>query len=80
MKQLILIFVLALTLGVSCKKNNKLNSSSSDIYCVYIVNTNGSKTFNQCAKDLGQAQDLCIDLRNSGKEGTYIKKSDCADC
>lgn len=83
MKKVISIFVLALVLiSFSCKKTSKTSQTPSnvEVFCVYIVNTNGTKTFDVCTNTLDAAQHECVELRNAGKEGTYIRKSQCSDC
>ena len=81
MKKIILILAVV-TMFVSCNKNknNAKSLTPQQIYCVWIDNSNGTKTFYKCVETDAEMQQLNIKLRNENKFHTDYRKNDCSEC
>lgn len=62
-----------------CKKNNPLKKNE-EAYCIYENVSPGVKAFLECVKTMKEAQDKCVQYRDSGKSVESNKKSSCSDC
>lgn len=80
MKKLILIAVL-LTPFLACNKNKKSAlTPTQQVYCVWINNSNGTKTFYRCVETDEEMQQVNIQLRNQNKFHTDYRKNTCSEC
>jgi len=80
MKKIFLILGLVLAFA-SCKNNKKSAlSPQQEVYCVWINNSNGTKTFYRCVETEEEMQQVNIELRNANKFHTDYKKATCSDC
>lgn len=80
MKKLILIAVL-LTSFLACNKNKKSALvPTQQVYCVWINNSNGTKTFYRCVETDEEMQQVNIQLRNQNKFHTDYRKNTCSEC
>jgi len=78
MKNLILILALSLTV-LGCKKTT-IVPIAQPVYCVWLNNSNGTKTFYRCVETDEEMQQLNIQLRNANKFHTDYRKATCSDC
>lgn len=78
MKNIILIIALSLTI-FGCKKTT-VAPIAQPIYCVWIDNSNGTRTFYRCVETDAEMQQLNIQLRNQGKFHTDFRKATCSEC
>lgn len=79
MKKVILILAV-IALSFSCNKNKKTLTPQNDVYCVWIKNSNGTKTFYRCVETSQEMANVAVDLRNQNKFYEETRKATCSDC
>jgi len=80
MKNTILVLIAFVTFTACDKKNSSKSMTPQQVYCVWINNSNGTKTFYRCVETDEEMQQVNVQLRNENKFHTDYRKNTCSEC